>query len=276
MRKIVSIIGLLITAFALQAQDEPSDDFKIGAVSFGVGGFMPGKYVANYYSGSNANINKILYIFENKYRYNEVKQELGGYDFNRWTTPEKMRYKLATAISFRASLNTSAHTSFFIHVNKLNLVATDIFTIDLDMPIGLQLDYKQHKIWGKESRTMLDVGFQQLSEMNAQHVSWFYELAFNLTNTKVLENSIEIGKLTYSILNGEQNFLTPGDPFQAWEPEIATGVGISASLGWRYAPLPQASIDFGVTGYMQDINLEGYKKFHPSFNLFMRVNLLMF
>jgi len=58
-------------------------------------------------------------------------------------------------------------------------------------------------------------------------------------------------------------------------PQSAFGIGLLGTLGWRYAVAPSASLDFGATVYLQDINLEGYKKFHTTFNIFARLNFLM-
>jgi hypothetical protein len=111
--------------------------------------------------------------------------------------------------------------------------------------------------------------------MDARDWQWFYELAFNVTNTKVRENFIEVEGLRQSIM--DQGNYIPGQGFSTVAaPESAFGVGIVGSLGWRYIINSSASLDFGATAYLQDINLTGYKKFHTSFNIFARLNLLMF
>ncbi|MCL2413394.1 MAG: hypothetical protein FWC98_04560, partial [Bacteroidales bacterium] len=101
------------------------------------------------------------------------------------------------------------------------------------------------------------------------------EFAFNVTNTRVRENQIEIEGLRQSIMN--QGTFQPGIGWSSVEaPETAWGIGLVGSFGWRYVVNPTASLDFGATAYLQDINLTGYKRFHTGFNLFARLNLLMF
>jgi hypothetical protein len=122
---------------------------------------------------------------------------------------------------------------------------------------------------------MLDVGFQWLDDLEIENWQWFYELAFNITNTKVKDNSIEIEGLKQSIMF--RGTYIPGQGFSSEAlPETAFGIGLMGTFGWRYVINSYASFDFGATAYLQDINLEGYKKFHPNFNIFARLNLLMF
>jgi len=256
---------------------EDENDFKFVTISIGASGFVAGRHVANYYNGKKDNVNKISYAWRNTQFLDAIKEQLNGRSFEVFENefPEKMRYKMTTAILFRAAINLSPYTSVFLQVNQVNLTAADIFVMTVPNPPNFEPLRIQCKIWGKEARTMLDVGFQWRDDMEAQNWQWFYELALNLTNTKVRENYIEIEGLRQSIMD-QGNYL-PGQGFSTIAaPETAFGVGIVGSLGWRYVINSNASFDFGATAYLQDINLTGYKKFHTSFNIFARLNLLMF
>jgi len=257
---------------------EDENDFKFVTISIGASGFVAGRHVANYYNGREHNVNKMSFAMRNTQFKDDVKERLNGRDwwFNESDLPGKMRYKMTTAINFRAAINFSPNTSVFFQVNQLNLTAADIFVINVQNEnLTSEPRRIQCKIWGKEARTMLDVGFQWRDDMEAQNWQWFYELALNLTNTKVRENYIEIEGLRQSIM--DQGNYIPGQGFSTIAaPESAFGVGIIGSLGWRYVINSNASFDFGATAYLQDINLTGYKKFHTSFNIFARLNLLMF
>jgi len=256
---------------------DDESEFKFIVVSLGAGGFFANRHVANYYNGRKENVNKIEFALKNTQFLDAVKERLGGRDFwfGESDLPAKMRYKLSTIAHFRAAINLSPYTSVFLQVNQVNLTAADIFVINVLDPPNFEPKRIQCNIWGKESRTMLDIGFQWRDDLEARNWQWFFELAFNVTNTRARENYIEIEGLKQSIVY-QGNFI-PGQGFSSVPyQESALGIGLVGSLGWRYVVTPSASLDFGVTAYLQDINLTGYKKFHPNFNIFARLNFLMF
>jgi hypothetical protein len=254
------------------------DDYKFITISVGSGGFFANRHPANYYNGKLHNVNNIEYATLNTQWMDAVTERLNGRGW--WINPNtdlpsKMRYKLTAPISVRAAMNLSPFTSVFLQVNQMTLVATDIFVVNVLDPPNFEPRRIQCPIWGKESRTMLDVGFQWSEDIEAHNWQVFYEVAFNLTNTKVIENYIEIEGLRQSIM--ERGTYNPGQGFSSPAlPETAWGIGLVGSFGWRYVINPSASLDFGATAYLQDINLTGYNKFHLNFNVFARFNLLMF
>ncbi|MCL2027287.1 MAG: hypothetical protein FWG79_02250 [Bacteroidales bacterium] len=272
------LIGIPFNGFSQREYYDDDEDFKFITISLAGSGFFAGKHVANYYNGRMENVNKLSYAWRNIDFVNAVKEKLKVDDFEVYqdNLPAQMRYKPAAAVSFRAAINLSPYTSVFLNVNQVTLIAADIFTIDVGrIPGTSEPILHQGKIWGKESRTMLDVGFQWTDDLEAQNWQTFYELAFNITNTKVRENNIEIEGLQHSIM--DQGTHLPGQGFSTIAlPERAFGVGITGSFGWRYVVNSYASLDFGATAYLQDINLTGYKKFHLNFNIFARLNLLMY
>ncbi|MDR1950672.1 MAG: hypothetical protein LBP96_00400, partial [Bacteroidales bacterium] len=254
------------------------DEFKFVTISIGGGAFFANKYVANYYNGRSENVNKIKYAWQNTEFVNRVKERLkvDQFEVYEYNLPAKMRYKNSPFINFRAGINLSPYSSVFAQVNQLTLVAADIFTIDIGrIPGTSEPILRQGKIWGRETRTMLDIGFLWNDDLEARNWQTFYELAVNVTNTKVIENYIEIEGLRESIMFQGTYIQGQGYSSNAL-PETAWGVGLSGSFGWRYVVTKSVSLDFGATAYLQDINLTGYKKFHFNFNIFARINLLMF
>jgi hypothetical protein len=267
------LIGIPFEGFSQWVYDDDKEDYKLIVTSIGAGAFFAGRHPANYYNGSNE-LNNISYVFNNRYWMQEIVDEFNGWRPKGYELPEKMRYKVATAVGFRFSMNLSPHTSVFVQASQVNLVATDIFTLLFENLVISEPIRVICNIWGKESRTMLDVGFQSRNETSVQNLEWFYELGFNITNTKVKENSIKIGEKTFTLMN-IGNYV-PGQP--SYDPlrQSAWGIGALGTIGWRYRANSRTSFDFGATAYLQDINLEGYKKFHPSFNLFGRLNIILF
>jgi hypothetical protein len=279
---ILCFIFICIPFQAVCQKDYYSDnenEFKFIAVSIGAGGFFANRHVANYYNGTSGNLNKIDYAFRNKQWEEAVRERLIVSKI--WVTDEdlpfRMTYNMATAMGFRAAINLSAYTSVFINVNQVNLVAASIFYVNVEGPPNPEFRPRpEGKIWGKESRTILDVGFQWSDDMEPRNWQWFYELAFNITNTKVKENYIEIAGLRQSIVDRGQWNQNHQSFLRDEHYETAFGIGLVGSVGWRYVVNSYASLEFGAAAYLQDINLTDYKKFHPNFNLFARINLLMF
>lgn len=290
MKKIIYIVCLVSVFFlpkGFAQRDDDADDWyeeqekqdekttKLISIGFGAGGFFASKYVANYYNGSENNVNKISYVLDNGYWYNEIKNETQPYDFELYELPTNMRYKVSTAVNFRAAMRTSDRTSVFFQFNQVNLTATDIFTIELidATPWVSEPTLMICNIWGGESRTMIDVGFRRLFESDSRWQGYF-EMAFNVTNTKVKENKIQIGNFTQSII--DRGAYVPNQAMYDEIPQIGNGIGISGALGLQYNIARNAFFDVGICTHLQDINLEGYKDFNTNFNLFVRLNLLMF
>ncbi|MCL2414273.1 MAG: hypothetical protein FWC94_03365 [Bacteroidales bacterium] len=284
MKKIIYIVCLLLIGIPFKGvcqnrYFDDDDEHRFIQISIGGGGFFAGRHPANFYNGSSRNVNKVSYALDNTDFVRDVQHRLS----TRYPTanegfwldlPGRMRYSPATLISFRTSLNLSPYTSIFFQVNQVNLTATDILVVNVRDPNISEPIRIQGRIWGRESRTMLDVGFQWRDDLQARNWQWFFELGLNTTNTRVRENMIEIEGLRHTIMH--QGTYHPG---QGWSApataETAWGIGVLGSLGWRFVVNPTASLDFGVTAYLQDINLTGYKRFHTSFNLFARLNFLM-
>lgn len=279
MKRVINTGYVLLICFSAnsfaQAYEEPQN--KLISIGFGAGGFFAGKYVANYYNGNDYNENKISYVLGQDYWRDEIiRDELDGRQIEYYECPSNMRYKIATAVNFRAMMRLSDRTSVFLQMHQVNLLATDIFTMAIESAaLVSEPNIMMCSIWGKESRSMIDVGFRRLSDTDPEaNLKCFFELAFNVTNTKVREHKIQIGNFAESII--DRGVYTPNLPLNEEFPESANGIGISGTVGFQYDIHRNAFLDAGISGYLQDINLTGYKNFHLNFNLFIRLNILMF
>jgi len=279
-------LALILLPFQGIAQNrsffDEDDDFRRVRIGLGAGGFFAGRHPANFYNGHPNNQNKLTYAWRNSIFVDNLDSRL----FERYAVissryarvelPERMTYRPATAVSFRASLHLSRYASMFLNFNHVNLTATDVLVLVFPNPGTITEPIRvQGRIWGREARTMLDVGFQWVDDLEPRNWQWFYELGLNVTNTRVRENMIEIEGLRESIM--DRGTFHPGAGWSTVAvPETAWGVGILGAFGFRYVINPTASLDFGAIAYLHDINLPGYTRFHTSFNLFARLNFLMF
>ena len=289
MKKIIYIASLVLICMPFKGISQSryfddNDEHRLVQLSIGGGGFFANRHVAGYYTGHPSNVNKLSYAWRNRDFVRELDNRLRdkniistemSSDDARVEFPERMRYRLSTAVSFRGSLNLSPYTSIFFNVNQVNLTAADILVFTFPNPGTITEPIRiQGRVWGREARTMLDVGFQWRNNLEIPNWQWFYELAFNVTNTHVRENQIEIEGLTQSIM--DRGSYHPGIGWSTVAlPETAWGIGLVGSLGWRYVVSPAVSLDIGATAYLQDINLTGYTRFHTNFNFFARLNFSM-
>ncbi|MDR1951232.1 MAG: hypothetical protein LBP96_03270, partial [Bacteroidales bacterium] len=230
---------------------DDGDELKFVSVGFGAGGFRASKYVANYYNGDKNNVNKISYVLDNPYWREEIRQQqLNGRNFRLYELPNDMRYKISTAVHARFALNLSSHGSVFLQVNQVNLTAVGFFTIEVESPqLISEPDLLKCDIWGTEARSMVDIGFQRRYDLEARNWQWFYELAFNITSTKVKESKIKIRDFEQSIL--DRGAYTPGHPLYDPRLQSAMGVGLVGAFGVRYIVGTNASLDMGITTYLQ-------------------------
>ncbi len=121
MKKLINIIGIILFCVPFkglcQADEydyEDTENYKLIGVSFGAGGFRANKYVANYYNGSENNVNKISYVLNNHHWREDIMQALGGYEFELYELPANMRYKISTALMARITFNLSPESLVFI------------------------------------------------------------------------------------------------------------------------------------------------------------------
>jgi len=290
MKNFANIICLILILLPFQGISQnrsfldENDDFRRVRIGLGAGGFFAGRHPANFYNGHPNNQNKLTYAFQNSIFVRDLDSRLQQrYLIEessisprvRVELPGRMTYRPATAVNFRASLHVSRYASMFFSFSHINLTATDVLVLVFPNPGTITEPIRvQGRIWGREARTMLDVGFQWVDELEPRNWQWFYELGLNVTNTRVRENMIEIEGLRHTIMN-QGRFLNPGWSSVA-TPETAWGVGVLGSFGFRYVVNPTASLDFGATAYLHNINFPDYTRFHMSFNIFARLNFLMF
>ncbi|GHV72520.1 hypothetical protein FACS1894201_02150 [Bacteroidia bacterium] len=259
----------------VHAQDSDEVPFKAFGFSIGSGFFKANNYVANYYNGSERNPNKMSYILTNRYRLDEIKQALDGKDFALYELSQNMRYKLATPVSLKFFLNLTSSRSLFLEIHQIALAAVGVFSIEIDsVTFTSEPALRMCNIWGVETRTMLDAGYRWTSETNYPLLQWFHEIGFNMTNTKVKDNRIQIGSFEESLI--DRGAYIPGqglyDPLQ----ESVFGIGIFGNLGLELKLTKNIHVDIGLTARLQDINLGEYKKMHVNYGFLFRVNVLAF
>jgi len=277
------ILFLTIASFS-QEEDftELDDNQSFGRWDLGLnfGLYMPSNYHAKFYDGSASNVNNINYVFDNKYWYQDIYNELNAADTVLvLELPGNMRYRPAfqVGIYFRRTFDNLM--GFSLQFDYSKLYASDKFTMQVDPDyIATEPDIRIYDIWGVEERINIDILFSRFFKLDNPMYMPFFEAGLNVTSTKVKEHKIKIEDLQYSLvdvyLNGSY---VPGmtqNEYDIYQGGI--GFGFTAAAGIKLRFNKQVSIDPGIRIYYQNINLENYDLMKPAFAFFIRLGLADF
>jgi hypothetical protein len=257
---------------SLFAQND--DNFKHFGFGVGSGITFANKYVADYYSGSEDNVNKISYILNNPYRINEIRDELNGRDFTLYQHAMDMKYKMSAPIAVRVFYRFDEENRIFLEVNQWFLKAAGIFTLLIDsVTFNAEPPLEKCSIWGDESRTMLDLGYRY-NFTTRSFYDIFLEAGASFAATVVTANEIKIRDYQASIM--DRGNYTPGQPQYDPMRQQGLGVGLFANLGVEIWAAKIVSVDIGFSLRFMDVNLGDYKKFKGNYGFFVKVNLMSF
>jgi hypothetical protein len=228
-------------------------------------------YPANFYNGSEGNINKISLILDNQY-YRPIIEQKIGYAYKSYTLPSNMSYSPAMSVGFYARFNQNARSAWFVQFNYQKLKANDVFLLNLDVPSGFSFEktYIQCPIIGQEERTNIDLGYMRNYPIN-ETMDFLIETGINLSNTKVLKNMISIQDLEYSIKyvgNHPEGPYSTNNTYDIRQGGIGIGAFVGSGLMLNFNE--NISLDPIASLYWSQTNLEGYNAFKPSFVFFAR------
>lgn len=284
MIKLILSICLIIlgTAAFAQYDDEPNTYQPFGEWDLGLnfGMYWPAKYHAQFYNGREENVNKISYVFNNKYWYEDIKRELNSSDTVFVSElPSNMRYTAAFQIGIYLRKTFDNYLGFSMQFDYSKLTASDKFTVEVDPDYILtDPDIRIYDIWGVEERVNIDLLVSKYFKLDNPMFIPFFEGGLNISSTVVKENKIRMETLEYSLVDV---YLSGGYVPGAAQNEYdihqgGIGLGFSAAVGVKMMFNDQISIDPGFRVYFQKIKLEGYELMKPSFSIFVRLSLADF
>ncbi|HCT84188.1 MAG: hypothetical protein A2X11_12970 [Bacteroidetes bacterium GWE2_42_24] len=282
---IFTILGLSISAqrksLLTEAQLKEKEDAEARGWAFGLnlGMVIPSNYSANFYNGADANENNLGRILNNTY-YKQKITEYIGYNYTGWEIPESMPYKMAMDVGLYTRYSLDSRHGFFAQVTYHKLEANDLFLLRLDVPQSTNIDpvYIECPIVGQEERTHIDLGYFKEMPL-AEKIRLNIEVGFNLNNTLVKTNKIQIRNLTGTDTGLEYSIKYDGDrPLGDYDSgnvyDIRQGgIGFGAFGGGtiRFLFSKKISFDPGFNLYFSKIALEGYNDFKPQFTFFARI-----
>jgi len=283
MRYFLGLIFILNTICSIAQDDytEYDNEFK-GRWDLGLnfGAYFASNYHAQFYNGSEENVNKISYVFGNKYWYEDIKRELNATDtvFVR-ELPTNMRYNAAFQIGIYLRRTFDNYIGFSLQFDYSKLTAADVYTLEVDPNyIGSEPDIRIYNIWGVEDRINIDLLFSKYFKTKNPIIIPFFEGGLNITSTEVKEHKIKVENLEYSLVNTYINgSYVPGAAQNSYDIyQGGMGVGFSVAAGIKFQLSKQFSFDPGIRFYYQKIKLEGYNVMKPAFSIFFRLSLADF
>lgn len=250
-------------------EENPFPRFEFG-INFGT--YLPNKYSANYYNGSDRNVNSINYILKNYYWYQQVRQEFNADSVVLREFPRDMHYSVTLMGGLFFRYNITRNNGIFLQINYSQLKTDDAFTVELNPQHYAFPDLRVCGIHGREERVNFDLGYQRKFPVYKNKMNLFFQGGANMNYSKVLKAYINFTDKEYSIINlyGSQKYIPGTNMQEVQNYQGGFGYGIIAGGGIGFTFTPQLGLELG--GYVNyiKVNLERYDKFKPSEGIYLR------
>lgn len=248
---------------------------------------------ANFYNGAPSNDNNIQRVLNSEAYGLEIWQNLRNqgylYDVSNYSgmTISESKYPI---MDFRPTYQIGLGIRYgfknewgwLFRVGYAKLTALGAFNIDNVATTSILTNQDRYitcGILGEESRINLDLGLYKLFPLGDKlHLE--IACGFNLNNTKVLANEIEVGGKTYNILNvWGSSELYAGVGSYDYINQGAIGIGGFASFAVGYALPNVGSIDIGYHCYYNQTHYIDYNDDNPylfQHSIFLRASIYNF
>lgn len=236
-------------------------------------GYYVSPYTANYYNGSEKNENKISYIFDNYYWYQEIKNyfnehEPGSTVYDTMVLgdlPQKMKYNFAVSPGLFLQYNFNNLYSITLQFNYLKLRTKDAISINFNpKPYPTFEDIRLFSIQGLERRVYIDVSIRR-NFIKHNNLKYFLSAGFNLNSTKVLKSFVYIGNREYSMINiyGNNPYVpnTGMQEFEIYQGGIGFGTNVQGGVSFIFNNI--ICVEPFVTAHYLKVHLEGYTSMRP-------------
>lgn len=263
----------------LQRASKPVDEEKkVNRWSLGIniGMYDANKYPANYYNGSDQNVNKVSYLMSNYYWLQDIKTSLGlGFTDSVIVAglPTNMHYKIVMSGGVFIRYNLSRYYGICFDANYTQLKAEDVVTFLVNPQYNYTFpDIRLIPISGVEQRIHFDLLLQHNFWLKSK-IYLFLQGGLNMNYVRVQKSIIYVVDREYSFVNiyGSQGYV-PNTNLQENQP-IQGGFGYGLYLGGG-AGVPLVDI-FGIEpgGFINynNVPLTGYTQFKVSFGLYLRL-----
>ena len=263
----------------LQRASKPVDEEKrVNRWSLGIniGMYDANKYPANFYNGSDQNVNKVSYVMTNYYWYQDIKRSLNLSQTDTVVVnglPSNMHYKVVLSGGVFVRYNLSRYYGICLDANYTQLKTDDVVTLLVNPDYNYTLpDIRLVPISGTEQRIHFDLLLQRNFWLKS-NIYLFLQGGLNMNYTRVMKSFIYVGSQEYSLINiyGNQGYLQGIN--QQENSVIEGGFGYGINLGGG-AGIPLVDI-FGIEpgGFINynNVPLTGYTQFKLSFGFYLRL-----
>jgi len=255
---------------------EKMEEDRIARWDFGInfGTYFSNKSTANYYNGSDGNVNTIKYVMSNYYWYQEIRHLLNAADTVIIEgLPTNMRYHVALTGGLFFRYNFTSVWGIFLEGDYAQLNTDGEFTANIDPATYLtEPNIQLFGIHGREQRVNLDLGVHRRFPVYRKKMNLFVQVGLNVNYCQVMKNYINFYDKEYSIINiyGNQNYIPNTNLQENQTYQNGFGYGLYAGGGMGFIFSRQIGLELG--GYLHyiTVSLEGYNQFRPSGGIYLR------
>lgn len=257
-------------------ENEEKEPIRRWEFGIGFGACFPAKFSANYYNGTPANINNVIYVMSNKYWYRDIKYALGSADtvlINGY--PTNMKYQVSFMGGLFVRFNFDKRNSMILQANYTRLKAEDVVTFEVDPKSYLTFkDLRLIPIVGREGRVMIDLGYQHSFPLGS-NINFFLQAGGTMCYTQVIKSMIVVEGTEYSLINvyGNQYYVPNSNMETQYVNQNGFGFGGFLGTGFGIPLTDLFGIEPGFYGQYYPVNIEGYNRYRPSFGAYLRIML---
>ncbi|MDD3877041.1 MAG: hypothetical protein PHT69_10495 [Bacteroidales bacterium] len=234
-------------------------------VGISVGLYLPDNQTANYYNSTKDNR---LYHVIMDYPYNyQALREYYNYEVHLDSNylPRNMKFTPALNLTFAVNYFFNPNNIFIFDFSYAKLTSNDAFFLVIEDLSNLTTEpvLAMGKIWGKEERMNINIGYGR-SFGKPKRIKPFWEIGFNINDTRVLENKASIAGFTYDIR----------DPYNQYYglKEGGIGMGFFASQCVLFNVSEAFSMHLGVNFSMKTVGLiEEGMPMNKEWSFFLRI-----
>lgn len=247
---------------SMTSENEPVARWIYG---LSIGAYFANPSTANYYNGTGEhNVETALNRQHNRDRLIANVHEIIQ-TFEVGELPLKMRYDPGILIGFFGGLQFSRSFAVMGEFNYSRLSVADKFTLITDKFTSTTEPYRLlSDIYASEERIDLRLGFQYTWYRDS-YIHPFIESGLSITDTKVLENRVNIRGMEFNIREIRSQYYNVRDYGMGFG--LYTGVGLNMEVSDGF------SFRMGGSVSLSRINLGDNNEIKPQYSVFLRLNL---
>jgi hypothetical protein len=253
--------------------EEPVTSWQFG-LDFGM--YVANNAPANFYNGSETNVNRLSYVMTNKYWYQNIKNALKASDTVIVNgIPSRMTYKIALMGGLFIRFNFNKRNGLCLQANYAQLKADNAITVLVDPRTYLTVpDLRNYPIEGVEYRVMMDLIYQRTFVLKSK-INFFVQAGPAFNYTRVTKSSVFFEGTEYSLINiyGNQYYVPNTSLQENQVIEGGLGYGLMFGGGAGFPLTDYFAIEPGFYFHYNNVALQGYNQYGLSFGLYLRILL---